>query len=34
MNCNDLKYGTCETFDVFLFFSFDGDQNIGGKKLD
>jgi hypothetical protein len=33
MNCNDLKYGTYETFEVFLFISFDGDQNIGKKKL-
>jgi hypothetical protein len=32
MNCNNLKYGTCETFDIFLFISFDVDQNIGEPK--
>jgi hypothetical protein len=31
-NCNDLKYGTYEIFDIFLFISFDGNQNIGAKK--
>jgi len=31
-NCNGLKYGTYEIFDIFLFINFDGDQNITGKQ--
>jgi hypothetical protein len=31
-NCNDLKYGTYEIFDTFLFISFDENQNIRGKR--
>jgi hypothetical protein len=32
MNYNDLKYGTSEIFDIFLFINFDGDQNIREKN--
>jgi hypothetical protein len=31
-NCSDLKYGIYEISDSFLFISFDGKQNIGGKQ--
>jgi hypothetical protein len=31
-NFSDLKYGTYEIFEIFLFINFDGYQNIKGKN--